>query len=66
MATVFKGKHPRNIPVAYHKPIGQMIVRWSVTELYLQSIIWHIWRIRDPKVARLLTWDLQAASKVEL
>jgi hypothetical protein len=66
MANVFKAKHPKNIPASYHKPIGQLIVRWSVTELYLQSIIWHIWGMKDPKVARLLTWDLQAVSKVEL
>src|SRR5215510_13407539 len=62
----FKAKHPRNIPAGYYKPIGQLIVRWGFTELYLQSIVWHIWRIRDPKAARLLTWDLNAASKVEL
>lgn len=66
MATVFKAKHPRNIPTAYYKPIGQLIIRWGFTELYLQSIVWHIWRIKDPKAARLLTWDLHAASKVEL
>ena len=62
----FKAKHPRNIPAAYYKPIGQLIVRWGFTELYLQSIVWHIWRMKDPKVARLLTWDLNAATKVEL
>lgn len=66
MASWFKAKHPRNIPAAYHKPIGQLVVRWNFTELYLQSIVWHIWRIKDPKVARLLTWDLSAISKVEL
>ena len=66
MATVYKGKHPRNLPAAYYKPIGQLIVRWGFTELYLQSVVWHIWRIRDPKAARLLTWDLNAVSKVEL
>jgi len=66
VATVFKAKHPRNIPAAYYKPIGQLIVRWGFTELYLQSIVWHIWRLKDPKAARLLTWDLRAASKVEL
>jgi hypothetical protein len=64
MAALFK--HPKNLPASYHKPIGQLLVRWSVTELYLQSIIWHIWKLKDPKVARLLTWDLQAVSKVEL
>lgn len=66
MASAFKGKHPRNIPAGYYKPIGQLIARWGFTELYLQSVVWHIWRIRDPKVARLLTWDLNAVSKVEL
>ncbi len=66
MASWFKARHPRNIPAGYHKPIGQLIVRWNFTELYLQSIIWHIWSIKDPKVARLLTWDLSAVSKVEL
>lgn len=64
MAALFK--HPKNLPASYHKPIGQLLVRWSVTELYLQSIIWHIWKLKDPKVARLLTWDMQAASKIEL
>lgn len=66
MASWFKARHPRNIPTGYHKPIGQLVVRWNFTELYLQSIIWHIWRIKDPKVARLLTWDLNAISKVQL
>lgn len=66
MASWFKARHPRNIPIGYHKPIGQLVVRWNFTELYLQSIIWHVWRIKDPKVARLLTWDLNALSKVEL
>lgn len=66
MASWFKARHPRNIPTGYHKPIGQIVVRWNFTELYLQSIIWHIWGIKDPKVARLLTWDLNAVSKVEL
>ena len=66
MVSWFKARHPRNIPTGYHKPIGQLVVRWNFTELYLQSIIWHIWRIKDPKVARLLTWDLNAISKVQL
>ena len=66
MASAFKGRHPRNIPAGFYKPIGQLIARWSFTELYLQSVVWHIWKIRDPKVARLLTWDLNAVSKVEL
>lgn len=65
-ASWFKAKHPRNIPAGYHKPIGQLVVPWNFTELYLQSINWHIWRIKDPKVARLLTWDLGAVSKVQL
>lgn len=66
MASWFKARHPRNIPAGYHKPIGQLVVRWNFTELYLQSVIWHIWHIKDPKVARLLTWDLNTVSKVEL
>ena len=66
MASSFKAQHPRNVPAGYYKPIGQLVVRWNFTELYLQSIIWHIWGIKDPKVARLLTWDLNAVSKVEL
>ena len=64
MAALFK--HPKDLPASYHKPIGQLVVRWNITELYLQSIIWHVWQLKDPKVARLLTWDLQAVSKVEL
>ena len=63
---MFVAEHPRNIPAAYHRPIGQLLIRWNVTELYLQSVVWHVWRIQDPKAARLLTWDLQAVSKVDL
>lgn len=63
---MFVATHPLNIPTAYHRPIGQLLVRWGVTELYLQSIVWHIWKIQDPKTARLLTWDLNAVAKVKL
>ena len=63
---IVKAKHPRNIPSSYYKPIGQLIVRWGFTELYLQSIIWHVWGIKDPKVARLLTWNTNAVDKVKL
>lgn len=66
MASWFKARHPRNIPTGYHKPTGLLVVRWNFTELYLRSIIWHIWRIKDPKVARLLIRDLNAISRVEL
>ena len=66
MPTPFTAVHPAEIPAAYHKPIGQLVVRWGVTELYLQSIIWHVWNITDPKVARLLTWELRAEAKVSL
>jgi len=45
----FVAVHPSEIPAAYHKPIGQLIVRWGVAELYLQSIIWHVWKITDPR-----------------
>ena len=62
----FRAVHPRNIPAAYHKPIGQLLVRWGFTELYLQSILWHVWNIADPKVARLLTWEIRAEAKVAL
>ncbi len=63
---MFLANHPRNIPAAFHKPIGQILTRWSVTELYVQSIVWHVWGIKDPKTARMLTWDLPAVSKAEL
>jgi hypothetical protein len=52
MAAV-KAKHPRNIPSSYFKPIGQLIVRWGFTELYVQSIIWHVWKLKDVKSARI-------------
>lgn len=65
MATV-KTRHPLNIPSAYYKPIGQLVVRWGFTELYLQSIIWHVWKIKNVKVARSLTWNLNAVEKVKL
>lgn len=59
-------KHPKNIPSAYYKSIGQIIVRWGFTELYLQSVIWHIFKITDVKSARALTWSLNAVDKVKL
>src|SRR6185436_11278512 len=61
-----KAKHPLNIPSAYYKPIGQLIVRWGFTELYVQSSVWHIWNIKNAKVARALTWNLNAVEKVKL
>jgi hypothetical protein len=48
----FIATHPRNIPAGYYKPIGQILTRWGFTELYLQSILWHVWGLKDPKVAR--------------
>src|SRR5689334_10223840 len=65
MAAV-KARHPVNIPSVYYKPIGQLIVRWGFTELYLQSIVWHVWKIKNAKVARALTWNLNAVEKVKL
>jgi hypothetical protein len=62
----FNATHPRNIPSVYFKPIGQIIVRWGFTELYIQSIIWYIWGIEDPKIARALTWNINAVDKVSL
>ena len=61
-----KAKHPRNIPAGYYKPIGQLIVRWGFTELYVQSIVWHVWKVRDPKAARALTWHRRAEEKLKL
>ena len=65
MAAV-KARHPQNIPASYYKPVGQMIVRWGFTELYMQSIIWHVWKLKDAKSARALTWNLNAVEKVKL
>jgi hypothetical protein len=62
----FLATHPRNIPAAYYKPIGQIITRWGFTELYLQSIVWHIWGLKDPKAARALTWNINVVQKVKL
>ena len=51
----FKAKHPAAIPASLYKPIGQILVGYTYTELYMQSIAWHVLRLRDPKAARLLT-----------
>ena len=59
-------RHPQNITAGYYKPIGQLIVRWGFTELYLQSVIWHVWKIKDVKAARALTWNLNAVEKVKM
>ena len=58
--------HPQNLPAAFYKPIGQIIARWGFTELYLQSIIWHVWGLRDVKAARALTWNINAVQKAKL
>lgn len=59
-------KHPRNIPAAYYKPIGQILVRWTYTELYMQSIIWHALGVTNPKAQRLLTWGRNANDLTKL
>ena len=40
--------------------------RRGLTELYLQSIIWHVWELKNVKAARALTWNLNAVEKVKL
>lgn len=62
----YKAKHPRNIPASYYKPIGQILVRWTYTELYMQSIIWHLFKVKNPKAARLLTWGRNAVDLTKL
>jgi hypothetical protein len=62
----FIATHPRNIPAAFYKPIGQIVTRWGFTELYMQSIVWHVWGLKDPKAARALTWNINAVQKVKL
>lgn len=62
----FIATHPRNIPAGYYKPIGQILTRWGFTELYMQSILWHVWGLKDPKVARALTWNVNAVQKSKL
>lgn len=61
-----KAIHPKDIPAAFYKPIGKILVRWTFTELYMQSIVWHVLGINSPKAARLLTWGLNATDKVKL
>jgi len=63
---IYKARHPRNIPASYYKPIGQIIARWTYTELYMLSIAWHVLEIKNPKAARLLTLGLNAVDKVKL
>src|SRR2546430_155193 len=61
-----RAKHSPNISFGDYKAIGEPNVRLGSTELYLQSVIWHVWRIKDVKAARALTWNLNAVEKVKL
>jgi hypothetical protein len=61
-----KAKHPRNIQSSYYKPIGQIIARWMYSELYMSSIAWHVLKIKNIKIGRLLTWGYNPVDKVKL
>lgn len=63
---IFKARHPRNLPASYYKPMGQILFRWTYTQLYLQSIVWHFFKIRDPKAARVLTFGLNPIELVKV
>ena len=62
----FKAKHPAKIPAAFYGPIGRLIAAWTFTELYMQSIAWHVLKIRAPKVQRLMTWGRNAVEQTKL
>jgi hypothetical protein len=61
-----KAKHPPTIPNQFYPPLGRLIAGWTFTELYLQSITWHVLKVRDIKKARLLTWGRNANEVVKL
>src|SRR5438309_506394 len=58
--------HPHTLPKEYYEAIGDIIVGWNLTELYLQTLIWLFLGITNPKQGRLLTYDLGAEKKIEL
>ncbi len=58
--------HPLDIPPRYHKPIGQIIASWNLTEVLISSIIWHCHRIKSPSQGRLFTYRLDAIEKLHI
>lgn len=58
--------HPLDIPPRYYKPIGQIVASWNLTEALVCSAIWHIHKIRSPKVGRLFTQKPGSVEKLKM
>jgi hypothetical protein len=63
---VFKADHPLTLPAAYYKPIGEIIFRWSLLELYVENLVWHCMNLPGPKEGRSLTSQMSASNKLDL
>ena len=59
-------KHPESLPESYYKPIGEIIGRFGFTDLYIQVLVWHFLKIKDPKKARMLTFRLDVSRKTDM
>jgi hypothetical protein len=58
--------HPLDIPPKFYKPIGQIAVGWSLSEAFISSIVWHIHKIKNPKVGRLFIYRCSAKQKLDI
>ena len=57
---------PLNIPPRYYKPLGQLVAGWNLTEALISSTIWHLYKIKDPQIGRLLTYRLNSIDKLHI
>lgn len=58
--------HPLDLPPRYYKPIGQISAGWGLTEALLQSAIWRLHKIKDPKRGRLFTYRPSSVEKLKI
>ena len=58
--------HPVDIPPRFYKPLGQIVAGWNLTEALISSTIWHIHKIKDPRIGRLFTYRPNSAEKLRI
>jgi hypothetical protein len=58
--------HPLDIPKDYYKPIGQIAAGWNLTEALIQSAIWHLHGITNPKIGRMFTYRPSSTEKLKI
>ncbi len=58
--------HPLDLPPRYYKPLGQIVAGWNLTEALVSGIIWHIHKIKNPKMGRLFTYRASSVEKLNM